>query len=363
MRLSSLLCSVLAAVCVAHGSPLLSPRAPEYPDPIKGTSNVQIRDPTILYNHQRAQWEVAGTGPNIPVWTSPTLNGPWTQSEHGVLAGPSKIQLAGRDGPWAPDLTYLNGKYYAWYSVSSFSTQKSAIGVAVSETGEPNSFTDYGQQIRTKDGDAPNALDPNLVQGGQYLSYGSYYGGIFLARLNSPSSVDNSSLPGTHIAGGDGRPTEGSFVYTKNGRYYLFVSMGQCCNFDQQNLPAYDTSEYKVLIGRADSVEGPYYDQQGQQMTQKGAGTVLLSSFDRYYAPGGQSVYFDEMSGRDIMVFHYSNPKDANAPARMGIYVSCYVCKILSVDNSSDNGCVRCGAVALPQYLDFSSGWPELQNK
>lgn len=328
---------------LAHAAPLLasltsillgSRDSAPYPDPLQGTSNVDIRDPTILFNQALGQYEIAGTGPNVPVWTAPTLNGPWSQSDNGVLNGPSKINLAGRDGPWAPDLKYVDGKYYAWYSVSSFSTQKSAIGVAVSDSGRPDSFTDYGQQIRTSDGDAPNALDPNLVitDEGQFLSYGSYYGGIFLARLNSPSSVDTSSLPGTHIAGGGGRPTEGSFIYTSNGAHYLFVSQGQCCNFDQKNLPAYNTTEYKVLVGKASSVQGPYYDRDGNRMTAEGAGTVLLSSFDHYYAPGGQSVYFDERTGRDVMVFHYSNPKDANAPAKLGIYVSkqCVPCHVMS---------------------------------
>lgn len=332
--LTTLLASAAALLPVTQSAPTFDSRASNYPEPLSGTSNVDIRDPTILYNRELAKWVVAGTGPNIPIWTSPSLNGPWSQSDGGVLSGPSKIQLAGRDGPWAPDMTYINGQYYVWYSVSSFSTQKSAIGVAVSNTGKPNSFTDYGQQIGTRDGDAPNALDPSLVPGGKYLTYGSYFGGIYLARLQSPGSVDNSSLPGIHIGGGDGRPTEGSIIYPKNGAYYLIVSQGQCCNFDQNNLPAYGTSEYRVLVGRSYNVEGPYYDKQGQKMTERGAGTTLLSSFDHYYAPGGQSVYYDEMTGRDVMVFHYSNPKDANAPARLGIY-----------------------------YLDFSSGWPELRGQ
>ncbi|CAO1632796.1 unnamed protein product [Sympodiomycopsis kandeliae] len=329
VTLSALFIDPVSTAAVARAN------TPSYPDPLQGTSNVEIRDPTILYNRDLARWTVAGTGPNIPIWTAPSLTGPWSQSDGGVLTGPSKINLAGRDGPWAPDLTCTNGKYYAWYSVSSFSTQKSAIGVAVSDTGKPNSFTDYGQQIRTYDGDAPNALDPNLAPGGQYLSYGSYFGGIYLARLTSPSSVDNSSLPGIHIAGGQGKPVEGSFLYQQqNGMYYLFLSVGQCCNFDQSNLPAYGTSEYKVIVGRSYNIQGPYVDKQGQKLTTPGAGSTVVSSFSHYYAPGGQSVYHDESTGKDIMVFHYSNPKNANAPAKLGIY-----------------------------YLDFSSGWPEVKNQ
>ena len=58
-------------------------------------------------------------------------------------------------------------------------------------------------------------------------------------------------------------------------------------------------------------------------------GTLVLGSHDNIYAPGGQSVYSDPVSGRDIIVYHYV-PKDRyGGPSYLGI-----------------------------NYLNFTSGWP-----
>ena len=90
--------------------------------------------------------------------------------------------------------------------------------------------------------------------------------------------------------------------------------------------------EYKVLVGRGTSVNGPFYGQLGNDITlnlNPPTGSLVLGSHDNIYAPGGQSIYHDPVSGRDIIVYHYV-PNDAfGGPSYLGI-----------------------------NYLDFSSGWP-----
>ena len=75
--------------------------------------------------------------------------------------------------------------YYAYYSVSTFGSQESAIGLATSTSMDPGTWTDHGQVFRSTTGDAYNAIDPNLVideKGspvltfGGFLSYGSSVG-------------------------------------------------------------------------------------------------------------------------------------------------------------------------------------------
>lgn len=249
-------------------------------------------------------------------------------SKASIIGGP------GSKAPWAPDVHYQNGLYYLYYTVSTIHSHESTIGVATSSTGSPGSFKDLGEMFSSNNYTKPNALDPSYVEDG-HLVYGSYFGGIYLTQLQDDlTSVANSSLPGTHLAGGypNNNPVEGSNIYKKNGWYYLIVSEGQCCGFDTNNPPAYNTTEYKVRVGRSRDIQGPYVGKDGRPMTQ-GGGTVILNSFGNYYAPGGQSVYYDPNTSRDIMVFHYSDPSDVNAYATMGIY-----------------------------YLDFSSGWPKVTN-
>ena len=87
-----------------------------------------------------------------------------------------------------------------------------------------------------------------------------------------------------------------------------------------------------MLVGRSSSPSGPFVGQAGNAITENlspPTGTLVLGSHDNVYAPGGQSVYFDPVSGRDVMVYHYV-PNDAfGGPSYLGI-----------------------------NYLDFSSGWP-----
>ena len=87
-----------------------------------------------------------------------------------------------------------------------------------------------------------------------------------------------------------------------------------------------------MLVGRGTSPSGPFVGQLGNDITLNltpPTGTLVLGSHDNIYAPGGQSVFNDPVSGRDVMVYHYV-PNDAfGGPSYLGI-----------------------------NYLDFSSGWP-----
>ena len=87
-----------------------------------------------------------------------------------------------------------------------------------------------------------------------------------------------------------------------------------------------------MLVGRGISPRGPFFDKEGRDISMDNtSGTLVLGSHDNIYAPGGQSIYHDPVSGRDIIVYHYV-PNDAfGGPSYLGI-----------------------------NYLDFSSGWPVL---
>lgn len=86
------------------------------------------------------------------------------------------ICIAGRDDIWAPDVSYHSGTYYAYYAVSTFGSQDSAIGLATSSSMDPGTWTDHGQVIASSTGDAYNAIDPNLVideDGTPLLTFGN----------------------------------------------------------------------------------------------------------------------------------------------------------------------------------------------
>ncbi|KAJ7624717.1 glycoside hydrolase family 43 protein [Roridomyces roridus] len=314
----------------------LAASALAYPNPISGSSTLSVRDPSIWYNPSLQEYFVFATNGNIGIFTSSALTGPWTY-RGAVLPNCSNIQLAGNCVLWAPDINYINGLYTLYYSVSTLSSQSSAIGVATSPSMLPGTWTDLGQVIRSNPGDLFNAIDANLIvdsDGGMKLAFGSWWNGMYQIGLWPGVNNEASALPGTHLAGANGRSAEGVFVYKPSSQpyYYCFFSDGLSPGAGATSYPAAG-AEYKVRVGRGAVGQGPFYDSAGHPLTDDispPTGTIVLESHDNIYAPGGQSVFRDPVSGRDVMVYHYipkSNP--VGSQSYLGI-----------------------------NYLDFSSGWP-----
>ncbi|KZV66221.1 glycoside hydrolase family 43 protein [Peniophora sp. CONT] len=306
------------------------------PNPIAGSSNIAVRDPAIWYNSDAKKYYVFSTDGNITTFTSTSLTGPWT-NVGAALPHCSSINLSGSCTLWAPDVSFQDGQYVMYFASSFIGTQNSAIGVATSPSMEPGSWTDHGAVITSKDGDLYNAIDANLINAdGLKLSFGSWSEGMYQIDL-SDAQTPSSALPGSHLAGSGKRPAEGGFVYkpASSDFYYFFFSYGITPLGGATSRPAAGT-EYRVLVGRSTTVEGPYVDENGQDLTINAIdpppGTVVLATHDNIYAPGGQSVFLDPVSNRDVIVYHYV-PNDAavGGPSYLGI-----------------------------NYLDFSSGWPVL---
>ena len=75
-----------------------------------------------------------------------------------------------------------------------------------------------------------------------------------------------------------------------------------------------------MRVGRAQSSSGPFLDGSGTAIT---AGTTsgwkILTSHDNVYAPGGQSLFFDPVSQRDVIVYHYVRTNEVGGPSYLGI--------------------------------------------
>ncbi|SFU60506.1 arabinan endo-1,5-alpha-L-arabinosidase [Pustulibacterium marinum] len=223
---------------------------------------------------------------------------------------------------WAPDVSYHNGQYYLYYSVSAFAKNTSAIGVATNKTLDPNSsdfnWIDHGIVIQSQPNrDLWNAIDPNLIfdeNNIPWLTFGSFWDGLKLVKLNSdllsiaePQEWHTVARRERSFELQDSDPgdaaLEAPFIFKKDQYYYLFLSWDLCCRGEN--------STYKVVVGRSENVTGPYLDKDGKSLFQ-GGGTLVIEGNKNWYGAGHNSTYAFE--GKDYLIFHAYDAKRNAAP-------------------------------------------------
>jgi arabinan endo-1,5-alpha-L-arabinosidase len=134
--------------------------------------------------------------------------------------------------------------------------------------------------------------------------------GIYQIPMSDPLTIASTASPQNMAFNPAGNhPVEGSyqFWWPVDGvdYYYLFLSVGICCN-TPPNLPAAG-QEYHINVCRSTSPTGPFIDQTGLDCMD-GGGTLLLGSHDNVYAPGGQGVIYDPNLESIVLYYHYINP-------------------------------------------------------
>ena len=218
---------------------------------------------------------------------------------------------------WAPDISYYKGKYRLYYVYSTFGSNSSGIALATNDTLDVHSpkyhWQDEGLVLKSTAGtDDFNAIDPNLVtdeEGRQWLSFGSFWTGIKMRRIDPATgkvssedatiySLASRARPATPELPKPGLPAdwqavEAPFIVHHGDYFYLFVSFDLCCRGAK--------STYRTMVGRSRQVTGPYIDSDGKPMLE-GGGTQLLEPNSRWLGPGGASIL--QRPEGDLIVFH-----------------------------------------------------------
>jgi arabinan endo-1,5-alpha-L-arabinosidase len=230
-------------------------------------------------------------------------------------------EIPGARGIWAPDISYFNGKYCLYYSVSTFGSNHSAIGLITNQTLDPGShsyrWVDEGLVVSSRREDDWNAIDPNIVaeaNGDIWLALGSFWGGIKLRKLD-PKTGKLSRSDTTLYSLASRRPLEppaieAPSIVRHEKYYYLFVSFDFCCRGKD--------SSYKIMVGRSKKITGPYFDRDGKPLM-AGGGTLLMAGNGAWRGPGGQSVLLD--TGSDLLVFHSYNSTTGKAALQISTIV------------------------------------------
>jgi arabinan endo-1,5-alpha-L-arabinosidase len=277
---------------------------------------VSIHDPVMA--KEGSTFFLFSTGPGITFFSSTDLKS-WKlrgRVFEGEPVWAKQVAPKFNGHLWAPDITRHKGKFYLYYSVSSFGRNTSAIGVTVNRTLNPDSpdyrWEDQGIVLRSvPNRDLWNAIDPNIIVDGEgvaWMSFGSFWGGLKLVKL-APNWISIAEPEEWHsiakrersvLANDEDSGTaeiEAPFIFRKGDYYYLFASWDKCCRGKD--------STYKMVVGRSKKVIGPYLDKTGKSMALGGGSLVLAGSAD-WAGVGHNSAYtFD---GKDYLIFHaYEN--------------------------------------------------------
>ena len=280
-------------------------------EPFNPTSKESLRlgvpDPAIIEARDGSGYYIFATGHGVVVWHSIDLK-TWkrigTVFDRHVPAWAEEA-VPGCDGIWAPDIQFAGGQYYLYYSVSTFGSQRSVIGLAVNKAINPDApgyrWEDRGIVIESTGKNDYNAIDPAMFvdEGGKaYLTWGSYWTGIKGCEIDPAMGKPASTQPEyVSLARRSKQPDppniEAPYLVKHGSYYYLMVSWDFCC--------AGVESTYKVVVGRSTKPLGPFVDRQGRAMTE-GGGTVLLASDARWRGPGHNS--FLQTRQGDSLVYH-----------------------------------------------------------
>ncbi len=219
--------------------------------------------------------------------------------------------VPGAKGMWAPDISFANGRWQLYYAVSTFGSNRSAIGLYTSPTLDPAApgygWRDEGMVLMSTANSNFNAIDPNFIidrQGRHWLSLGSFWTGLKLFRLDphtgkptdpnaAPYSIARRPAPA-----GAPAPVEAPFIVDHGRYYWLFASYDYCCKGVN--------STYYTVVGRAKDITGPYLGKDGSSMMQGGGTTFLradLPEKQRFRGPGHIGFLHDK-DGTDYVVYH-----------------------------------------------------------
>ena len=260
---------------------------------------------------------------NVPIYRSQDLVS-WRYMGTAFTDN-TRPQMVPNGRIWAPDINYINGKYVMYYSKSTWGGEwECGIGVATADR-PAGPFTDVGKLFISSEIGVQNSIDPFYIEeedGSKYLFWGSFQG-IYGIQL----SDDGLSLkPGAEKVQIAGTLTEGTYIYKKDGYYYLFGSAGTCC----EGL----NSTYRVMVARSENLFGPYVNKSGRPAMENNFMLVLQKS-NKVVGPGHNSEIVQDDAGQYWMLYHGFDAADPDGGRK----------------------------VYLDQIIWDKDGWPSVRNR
>ena len=353
--------AALSAACwlmatTAMAQPVQGGRRPHARRMAFVTDTVMVHDPAMAY--EDGTYYLLSTGQGLQWATSKDRRSWVVQPTPFIEELPqwTRDSVPGfRSHVWAPDIVRWHNRWWLTYSCSTFGKNTSAIGL-MSADRLNGTWRDEGCIVKSQERrDQWNAIDSNIAIDSDdqpWMVWGSFWDGIQIGGLSVESSelsvessglsvessglsvessglrvessgvsVESSGLSvessGLRVKGvktiarryrvGDPdaaeNPTskfagrnaiEAPFIFSHDGYYYLFVSWDYCCRGAKSN--------YRVVVGRSKSIDGPYVDRDGKPMLEGGGMLLLEGDKQEYEAAGHCAVY--RFGQEDVFICH-----------------------------------------------------------
>ncbi|MDY5077593.1 MAG: family 43 glycosylhydrolase [Bacteroidaceae bacterium] len=235
---------------------------------------------TCRKSYDLVNWEDMGIALQRPTWNDSV------RTDKNGKQHPMRFSL------WALDVSRVGKKYLVHYA-SAYWGNETRTGLGVAEGTSPTEFTDCGKMFRSTEIGVQNSIDPCYVKdkGKKYLIWGSFRK-LYMGRLTKDGKrIKNPS----HLTQVAGTAFEGAMVYKRKGYYYLFASVGTCCEGAK--------STYHTVVGRSKKLAGPYVDRQGGRMLDNHYETVIKGN-DRWKGPGHNSEIITDKEGDTWLLYH-----------------------------------------------------------
>jgi arabinan endo-1,5-alpha-L-arabinosidase len=235
-------------------------------------------------------WELVGSSFIIPEWIN---------KDPEAINPNCKENCKGSRSIWAPNIMRRNNKFYIFYAYSRWDDSNPGIGMAKASTPY-GPFTDYGKILDSRNSGVSNSIDPFVFNnnGNYFLIWGSFKG-IYGYNLEFYSNGDSVRTKGDKVKIA-GNSFEAPYIYKKYNKYYLFASVGTCCEGARSN--------YKVTVGRSDNLTGPYIDQYGNNMLDMNkwdeVPSYVLVGNEKFAGPGHNGEIITDDNGDDWFLYH-----------------------------------------------------------
>ena len=254
--------------------------------------NRSMPDPTIIQAKDGTFYLYATEDiRNVPIYKSDNLVD-WT-FVGTAFTNETRPTFEPRGGIWAPDINLIGDKYVLYYSMSVWGGEDTCgIGVAVADKPE-GPFTDKGKLFRSNEIGVTNSIDQFYIEdnGKKFLFWGSFRG-IYAIELSEDGLSIKEGAEKTPIAG---TAFEATYIYKHKGYYYLFASVGTCCEGVK--------STYKLVVGRSKNLMGPYVDKAGKTMMENGY-ELVIDKNNRFVGNGHCSEIVQDDAGKDWIFYH-----------------------------------------------------------